>query len=112
MGQDAHEPQPREGLDIPFELPPEEYLYRCGVCGAEMLVHEAIMDVALGAATFCGDSRGGMPTLGCPGYNGEPLEYVAQKPSSTRRVLGPQPTMAGHPPVRQKAYRCPEPTPS
>jgi toxin ParE1/3/4 len=30
-----HEPLPQEGLDEPFGPPPEEYLYRCPVCGEE-----------------------------------------------------------------------------
>jgi hypothetical protein len=45
-----------------------------------MLVNEAIIDVAIGMATFCGDYRGGMPTLGCPGCNGETIEYVEPEP--------------------------------
>jgi hypothetical protein len=44
MAQDAHEPHSREGIDIPFGPPPEEYLYRCGVCGEEMLVNELRID--------------------------------------------------------------------
>ena len=71
---------PQEGLDEPFGPPPEEYLYRCPVCGEEMLVNEAIIDVAVGAAKFRGEYTGGMPTLGCPGCNGETMEYVAQEP--------------------------------
>jgi len=50
------------------------------VCREEMLVNEAIIDVAIGAATFRGEYTGGMPTLGCPGCNGETMEYVAQEP--------------------------------
>jgi hypothetical protein len=41
-----------------------------------MLVNEAIMDVAVGAATFRGEYTGGMATLGCPGCNGETMAYV------------------------------------
>ena len=37
MDRPGKEPQPREGIDIPFGPPPEEYLYRCPVCGAEDL---------------------------------------------------------------------------
>ncbi len=40
-----------------------------------MLVHEAILDVAIGAAQFRGEDQGGMPTLGCPRCNGEPMGY-------------------------------------
>jgi hypothetical protein len=45
-----------------------------------MLVNEAIIDVAIGAAKFHGAYTGSMPTLGCPGCNGENMEYVAQEP--------------------------------
>ena len=38
-------------MDYPFGLPPEEYLYRCPVCGKEMLGKEAIMDVAVGGGS-------------------------------------------------------------
>jgi hypothetical protein len=31
---------------------------------------------------------GGMPTLGCPGCNGDTMAYVAQEPSSAHRALG------------------------
>jgi hypothetical protein len=76
MRRKRHEPIPPEGLDVPFGPPPEEYLYRCPVCNEEMLVNEAIIDVAIGAAKFRGEYQGGMPTLGCPGCNGETMEYV------------------------------------
>jgi hypothetical protein len=45
-----------------------------------MLVNEAIIDVAIGAATFRGDYTSGMPRLGCPGCNGETMEYVTEEP--------------------------------
>jgi hypothetical protein len=45
-----------------------------------MLVNEAIIDVAIGAAKFRGDDQGGMPTIGCPGCNGETMAYVEQEP--------------------------------
>ena len=32
--------------------------YRCPVCGEEMLVNEAIIDVAIGAAKFRGEYHG------------------------------------------------------
>ncbi len=70
---------PREGLDVPFGPPPEEYPYRCSVCGEEMLVNEAIIDVAVGAAKFRGEYQAGMPMIGCPGCNGETMEYVDQE---------------------------------
>src|SRR5215831_17979532 len=50
MRRQRHEPLPPEALDEPFGPPPEEYRYRCSVCGEVMLVHEAIIDVAIGAA--------------------------------------------------------------
>ena len=80
MRRKRHEPVPPEDLDIPFGPPPEEYLYRCTVCGEEMLVNEAIIDVAVGAAKFRGEYAGGMPTIECPRCNGETLAYVAQEP--------------------------------
>jgi hypothetical protein len=68
-----------EARDEPFGPPPEEYLYRCPVCGAEMLVKEAIIDVAVGAAKFRGEYTGGMPIIGRPGCNGETMQYVEQE---------------------------------
>ena len=79
MDRAGKEPRPREGIDIPFGPPPEEYLYRCPVCGVEDLVNEVIIDVAVGAAKFRGEYPGGMPKLGCPGYNSETMEYVDQE---------------------------------
>ena len=78
MSQPGKEPVPREGIDIPFGPPPEEYLYRCPVCGEEELINEAIIDVAVGAAKFRGEYQGGMPTIGCLGCNRETMEYVDQ----------------------------------
>ncbi len=80
MSRQGTEPLLREGIDIPFGSPPEEYLYRCPVCDEEMLVNEAIIDVAVGAAKFRGEYQAGMPKIGCPGYNGETMEYVDQEP--------------------------------
>jgi hypothetical protein len=71
-----HAPLLQAGRDIPFGPPPEEYRYRCPVCGEEMLVNEAIIDVAIGTATFRGEYTDGMPTIGCPGCNGATMEYV------------------------------------
>ena len=76
MNRQGTEPLLREGIDIPFGPPPEEYLYRCPVCDEERLVNEAIIDVAMGAAKFRGEYQGGMPKIGCPGCNGETMEYV------------------------------------
>jgi hypothetical protein len=45
-----------------------------------MLVNEAIIDVAIGAAKFRGEYTGRMPTLGCPGCNGETMVYIEQEP--------------------------------
>jgi hypothetical protein len=65
---------------IPPILRGSQYLYRCPVCGEEMLVNEAIIDVAVGAAKFRGEYQGGMPMIGCPGCNGETMAYVEQEP--------------------------------
>ena len=79
MRRKRHEPIPRENLDEPCRPSPEEYRYRCPVCREERLVNEAILDVAIGAAQFRSAYRRGMPTIGCPGCNGETMEYVAQE---------------------------------
>jgi len=55
MRRKRHVPIPPEALDEPFGPPPEAYLCRCPVCDEEMLVNEAIMDVAIGAAKFRGE---------------------------------------------------------
>ena len=81
MDQDANEPQPREGMDIPFGPPPEEDLYRCAVCGEEMLVNEAIMDVAIGAATFRGEYRGACRRLGARDATARPWHMSITRPS-------------------------------
>jgi hypothetical protein len=73
-------PNPERASTSPLGPPPEEYLYRCGVWGEEMLVNEAIIDVVIGAAKFRGAYRGGMPQIDCPGCNGETMEYVEQEP--------------------------------
>jgi hypothetical protein len=74
------EPVPSDDLNIPCGPPPEAYLYRCGGCGEEMLVNEAISDVAIGAAQVRGEYTGGLPIIGCLGCNGETMEYVEQEP--------------------------------
>jgi hypothetical protein len=79
MRRKRREPIPQEGLDVPFGPPPEEYLYRCAVCGEELLVNEAIIDAAIGMAKFRGEYTGGMPTIGCSGCNGETMAYIAQE---------------------------------
>ena len=72
-----HELPPQEGLDDPFGPPPLESPYRCAVCGTELLVHEAIIDVGIGMATFQhAYHQGFMPTIGCPGCHGSTMEYV------------------------------------
>ena len=78
MSDNANEPPLREGIDIPFGPPPEEYLYRCPVCGEEALVNEEIVDVTIGTLKFYGEYQGGMPTLGCPGCKGEAMEFVEE----------------------------------
>ena len=59
----SNESLPREGIDMPFGPPPEEYLDHGPVCGAENLVNEVIIDVAVGAAKFRGAYQGGMPRV-------------------------------------------------
>ena len=67
MRRKNHEPPPQEGVDEPFGPPPIEYLYRCSVCGEEMLVNEAIIDVGIGMAKFQREYHAGfIPKVGCP----------------------------------------------
>jgi hypothetical protein len=47
MCQKRNELIPQEGLDVPCGPPPEEYLYRCGVGGVELLMNEAIIEVGI-----------------------------------------------------------------
>jgi ribosomal protein S27E len=69
----------REGLDEPFGPPPMEYPYRCTVCGTEVLVNEAIIDAGIGMAKFRNEYQEGfMPTIGCPGCNGQTMVYIDQ----------------------------------
>jgi hypothetical protein len=39
MRRKGHEPIPLEALDDPFGPPPEEYLYRCPICGEETMAY-------------------------------------------------------------------------
>ena len=87
MRRKRHAPILPQSLDEPFDPPPEEYLYRCPVCGEEMLINEAIIDVAIGAAKFRGEYQGGMPTIECPECNGETMAYVGQELESARRAF-------------------------
>jgi len=49
------------------------------VCSTELLVHEAIIDAGIGMAKFRKEYyQGFMPQIGCPGCNGETMEYVDQ----------------------------------
>jgi hypothetical protein len=69
----------REGLDEPFGPPAIEYPYRCAVGGTELLVNEAIIDAGIGMAKFQTEYYPGfMPKVGCPGWNGDTMEYVKQ----------------------------------
>ena len=81
MRRKHHEQRPPAALDEPFGPPPEEYRYRCPVCGEEMWVNEAIIDVAIGAAKFRGAYRGGMPTLGCQGVMAKPWNMSSKSHS-------------------------------
>jgi len=70
-------PNGREGEDIPFGPPPEEYSYRCSQCGYEMEVNEIIIDFEVARAKSEGTYyKGFMPVLGCPNCNQETMEYV------------------------------------
>ena len=84
MAPDAHEPHSREGIDIPFGPPPEEYLYRCGVCGEEMLVNEAIIDVAVGAASFVVRIGAACLRLTAKNVMGRPWNTSSKSPSPPR----------------------------
>ena len=44
----------KEGKDVQFGPPPEEYSYRCSQCRYEMKVNEAIVDFEIGMAEFAG----------------------------------------------------------
>ena len=69
----------REDLDEPFGPPPMESPYRCTVCGTEVLVNEAIIDAGIGMAKFRNEYHEGfMPTIGCPGCNGQTMVYIDQ----------------------------------
>ena len=69
----------REGIDGPFGPPPEEYKYRCSVCGTELMINEAIVDAGIGMAKFHNEYHEGfMPKVGCPGCNNYTMEYVEE----------------------------------
>ena len=76
MAQACNNRVPEEGDDVPFGPPVEEYLYRCSACGEEWLVDDVIVDAAVGMAKFRGEYDGRLPSLECPGCNGDTLEYV------------------------------------
>ena len=67
----------KEGEDVPFGPPPEEFSYRCSHCKHEMKVNEAIIDVEIAKAVFEGACyEEFMPILGCPNCNREAMEYA------------------------------------
>jgi len=77
MSRQAEAPQAKEALDEPFGPPPMEYPYRCPVCGTALLVNAAIIDGGIGMAKFQQEyDPGFMPKVGCPGCNGDTMEYV------------------------------------
>jgi len=76
MGQAGNNRVPEDDDDVPFGPHVEEYLYRCSACGAEWLVDDVMVDAAVGMAKFRGEYDGRLPSLGCPGCNGDTLEYV------------------------------------
>ena len=67
----------KDGEDISFGPPPEEYSYRCSQCRHEMKVNEAIIDFEIGMTEFAGMYyEGFMLIVGCPNCNQETMEYV------------------------------------
>jgi ribosomal protein S27E len=77
MRRQEEVPPVRENLDEPFGPPPSEYLYRCPVCGTELLVNEAIIAVGISMAKFQNEYHAGfMPTVGCPGCDGDTMVYM------------------------------------
>jgi hypothetical protein len=74
----------KEGEDIPFGPPPEEYNYRCTRCGCEEWVNEAIIDFEFGFAEFEG-RKAKMPVLGCPACNRKSMKYTGIKSSPEGR---------------------------
>jgi hypothetical protein len=71
------EPPPQPGVNEPFGPPPIAYIYRCSVCGEEMLVNEAIIDVGIGMAKFQREYYAGfMPKVGCPGCYGYTMACI------------------------------------
>ena len=62
IARSDNEPLLREGIDIPFGPPPEEYVYLCRVCGLEDLVNEIIIDVVVGGAKSRGEYQGACPS--------------------------------------------------
>jgi DNA-directed RNA polymerase subunit RPC12/RpoP len=53
---------PQISGEEPFGPPPKEYNYRCLVCGTELLVNEAIVEVGI--------------EVGCPGCNNYTMKCV------------------------------------
>ncbi len=79
MRQKRKKPLIEKELEEPFGPPPEEYDYRCTICGERLLVNEAIIDVGIGMAKFNNDYYDGyMPKIGCPGCNNYTMEYVEE----------------------------------
>jgi hypothetical protein len=72
-------------VDEPFGPPPEEYLYRCPVCGEEMLVNEAIIDVAVmwlsARLNSVVNIRVGCPRWGVPDATARPWNTSSKSPS-------------------------------
>ena len=66
-------------MERPFGPPPKEYNYRCSVCGTQLLVNEAIIDVGIGMAKFQNEYYDGyMPKVGCPECNNYTMECVEE----------------------------------
>jgi hypothetical protein len=76
-----HEPPPPARVDEPCGPPPIASLERCSVCGAELLVNEALIAGGMGMAKCQQEYHAGlMPKVGCAGCHGYTREYVEQEP--------------------------------
>lgn len=77
MSRKSKRPLLMKAMEEPFGPPPKEYNYRCSVCGAELLVNEAIIDAGIALARFNNEYyEGYMPKVGCPVCNGYTMECI------------------------------------
>jgi hypothetical protein len=72
-------PLSREGLDEPFGPPPMADAYRCTVGGTDVRVNAAMIEAGMGMAQCRNeDHEGFLPTIGCPGGNGQTMVDIDQ----------------------------------